>query len=44
MPPVLPPLAGAECLEMQGPTEGGSSARRAKRQVGIYLNIASSRW
>ncbi|CAF0832813.1 unnamed protein product [Adineta ricciae] len=32
MPPVLPPLAGAECLEMQGPTEGGSSARRAKRQ------------
>ena len=44
MPPVLPPLAGAECLEMQGPTEGGSSARRAKRQVEIYLNIASSRW
>ncbi|CAF1525106.1 unnamed protein product, partial [Adineta steineri] len=32
MPPILPPLAGAECLEMQGQTEGGSSARRAKRQ------------
>ena len=33
MPPILPPLAGAECLEMQGQAEGGSSARRAKRQV-----------
>jgi hypothetical protein len=33
MPPISPPLAGAECLEMQGQTEGGSSARRAKRQV-----------
>jgi len=33
MPPISPPLAGAECLEMQGQIEGGSSARRAKRQV-----------
>ncbi len=33
MPPISPPLAGAECLEMQGQTDGGSSARRAKRQV-----------
>ncbi|CAF4840351.1 unnamed protein product, partial [Rotaria sp. Silwood1] len=32
MPPISPPLAGAECLEIQGQTEGGSSARRAKRQ------------
>ena len=33
MTPITPPLAGAECLEMQGQTDGGSSARRAKRQV-----------
>ena len=36
MPPISPPLAGAECLEMQGQADGGSSsssARRAKRQV-----------
>jgi hypothetical protein len=33
MPPISPPLAGAECLEMQGQAEGSSSARRAKRQV-----------
>lgn len=33
MPPISPPLAGAECLEMQGQTDGGSCARRAKRQV-----------
>ncbi|CAF4020323.1 unnamed protein product, partial [Rotaria sordida] len=32
MPPISPPLAGAECLEIQGQTDGGSSARRAKRQ------------
>ncbi|CAF2737239.1 unnamed protein product [Rotaria sp. Silwood2] len=32
MPPISPPLAGAECLEIQGQNEGGSSARRAKRQ------------
>lgn len=33
MPANPPPLASAECLEIQGLTEGGSSARRAKRQV-----------
>lgn len=33
MPPISPPLAGAECLDMQGQIDGGSSARRAKRQV-----------
>ena len=32
MPPISPPLAGAECLEMQGQVEMSSSARRAKRQ------------
>jgi len=32
MPPISPPLAGAECLEMQGQVETSSSARRAKRQ------------
>ncbi len=42
MPPISPPLAGAECLEMQGQPDGGSSARRAKRQVRIENQSLSS--
>lgn len=40
MAPISPPLAGAECLEMQGQTDGGSSARRAKRQVFSFLLLS----
>lgn len=41
MPPISPPLAGAECLDMQGQIDGGSSARRAKRQVKNILTLVT---